>query len=105
MAALATIPEPSATALVFYDAMCRAIDAAYEVDEVKDIRDRAALEHYSRQARNIEAERQCCEIRLRAERKAGEVLRQIEKGKGALASRRLLAVRQGSATNGQPQPF
>ena len=27
--------------LVRYDAMCRAIDAAYEVDEVKDIRDKA----------------------------------------------------------------
>jgi hypothetical protein len=33
------------TELVKYDAMCRAIDAAYEVDEVKDIRDQArALE-------------------------------------------------------------
>jgi hypothetical protein len=44
-------------------------------DEVKDIRDKAmALEHYARQARNTEAERQACEIRLRAERKCGELL-------------------------------
>jgi hypothetical protein len=50
-------------ALAKYDAMCRAIDAAYEVDEVKDIRDKSiALEHYARQAKNIEAERQACEI-------------------------------------------
>jgi hypothetical protein len=83
MAALATIPEQRGTALVFYDAMCRAIDAAYEVDEVKDIATGRRLEHYCRQAHNVEAERQCCEIRLRAERKAGEVLRQIEKAKGA----------------------
>jgi hypothetical protein len=38
--------------------------------------------HYSRQAHNIEAERRCCEIRLRAERKAGDLLRQMDKLKG-----------------------
>jgi hypothetical protein len=71
------------TALVRYDAMCSAIAAAYTVDEVKDIRDRAAaLEHYSRQAHNVEAERQCCEIRLRAERKGGTLSAQLEKAQG-----------------------
>jgi hypothetical protein len=45
--------------LVRYDTMCRAIEAAHEVDEVKDIRDKAvALEHYARQAQNTDAERQ-----------------------------------------------
>lgn len=54
--------------LVRYDAMCRAIESAYAVDEVKDIRDQAiALETYARQAHNVEAERKACEIRLRAE--------------------------------------
>jgi hypothetical protein len=63
------------TTLVRYDAMCRAIAAAYEVDEVKDIRDKArAIEMYARQAQNTEAERKACEIRLRAERKCGEML-------------------------------
>jgi hypothetical protein len=68
--------------LVRYDAMCHAIAAAYSVDEVKDIRDKAmALEMYARQARNTEAERQACEIRLRAERKCGELLsEQLEHG-------------------------
>ena len=28
----------AATSLIRYDSMCKAIDAAYEVDEVKDIR-------------------------------------------------------------------
>jgi hypothetical protein len=77
------VAEP-VTALVRYDTMCSAIAAAYTVDEVKNIRDRvAALEHYSRQAHNVEAERQCCEIRLRAERKAGELLAKTQKAKGA----------------------
>ena len=67
-----------------YDAMCRAIDAAYEVDEVKDIRDKArAMEVYLRQAKNTEAERRACEIRLRAERKAGELLSERDKAKGS----------------------
>jgi hypothetical protein len=67
-------------ALIRYDTMCRAIDAAYRVDEVKDIRDKAsALEHYARQAKNIEAERQACEIRLRAERKCGQLLKKTVK--------------------------
>jgi len=71
------------TALVRYDAMCTAIDNAFEVDEVKDIRDKAmALEAYSRQARNTEAERRACEIRLRAERKAGSLLSGMERTPG-----------------------
>jgi hypothetical protein len=69
---------PAESQLMRYDTMCRAIDAAYEVDEVKDIRDQAiALEVYARQAKNTEAERKACEIRLRAERRAGELSRQI----------------------------
>ena len=71
------------TELVRYDEMCRAIDAAYEVDEVKDIRDKAAaLEHYAKQATNIEAERRACEIRLRAERKVGKLLREVARAQG-----------------------
>jgi hypothetical protein len=37
-----------------------------------------AIEVYARQARNTEAERQACEIRLRADRKVGLLLRERE---------------------------
>ena len=69
-------------ALVRYDAMCRAIEAAHEIDEVQDIRDQAlALEYYARQAVNTDAERKAIEIRLRAERKVGQLLARTEKAK------------------------
>lgn len=40
------------------------------------------MEAYFRQAKNTEAERRACEIRLRAERKAGQLLAKMEKAKG-----------------------
>jgi hypothetical protein len=66
--------------LVKYDAMILAIEACHSVDEVKEIRDKArAIEVYAAQALNRDAERQAAEIRIRAERKTGELLRQTKK--------------------------
>ena len=71
------------TAMVKYDAMCTAIEAARQVDEVKDIRDKAlAIQMYAKQAKNLDAERHAAEIRVRAERKCGELLREMPKAKG-----------------------
>jgi hypothetical protein len=69
--------------LVKYDTMCRAIGEAHAVDEVKDIRDKAiALEAYMRQIGNTEAEDRCYQIRMRAQRKAGELSKHITKAAG-----------------------
>jgi hypothetical protein len=81
--AVLTTPVREGITPALYDAMCRAIDAAFEVDEVKDIRDKArAFEVYAKMAQNVEAESRACEIRLRSERKAGLLLREMVKAKG-----------------------
>jgi hypothetical protein len=65
--------------LVKYDAMCKAIAACYSVDEAKEIRDRAeALEVYAKEANNLDAERKACGIRIRAERRVGELLKDMK---------------------------
>ena len=72
------------TELAKYDSMCRAIADCHAVDEVKDIRDKAlAMEHYAKQALDLESERKCIAIRLRAERKTGQLLKEREKAEGA----------------------
>jgi hypothetical protein len=77
---IALVLQAKPASLARYDAMCRAIEAAYKVDEVKEVRDQAiALETYARQAHNVEAERQACEIRLRAERKAGKLSAKLDR--------------------------
>lgn len=66
--------------VVLYDRMVHAIAACHGVDEVKDLRDKArALEVYAAQAKNIDAERKACEIRLRAERRAGEMFAEMQR--------------------------
>jgi hypothetical protein len=69
--------------LVRYDAMCRAIADCVAVDEVMDIRDKAAaLQAYYRQAGNVEAERDAARIRTRAAGRAGELLRDMQRTPG-----------------------
>jgi len=63
------------TELVRYDAACRAIAEAASIDEVKDIRDKAvAMRAYARMAKNFDMEAEAAVIRLRAERRVGEMI-------------------------------
>jgi hypothetical protein len=77
-----SLQPPSAT--LRYDEICRAIAVAYKVDEVKDLMDKAtAIQVYAHQSQNIEAERQACEIRMRATRRLGQLLKERDKPKGS----------------------
>lgn len=67
------ISQPNA--LIRYDAACRAVADCKSVDEAKHIRNYAeALRAYAKQAKNRELEVDAAEIRLRAERRVGELV-------------------------------
>jgi hypothetical protein len=75
--------EKQTAGLVHYSAMCREIQHCARIDEVKNIRDKAmALAVYAKQALNHDAEKKAAEVRLRAEIRAGELLKVMEKAKG-----------------------
>ena len=76
-------------ALAHYDAACKALAEAVAVDEVQAIRAEAeAVRAYAKQAKNRQMEVDAAEIRIRAERRLGELMAAqgeiIGKAKGQL---------------------
>src|SRR5262245_52619760 len=72
------------SSLTQFERIRRQLAEAVEVDEVKDVRDKAeALRLYLRQAgESMEMQNAVAEIKLRAERRAGELLAEMEKNRG-----------------------
>lgn len=77
-------PIQTTTGLVNFDRARSALALAHSIDEVKQIRDQAeAIRAYIKQQRgSFEMQNQAAEIKLRAERRAGEMLREQVRGQG-----------------------
>lgn len=74
--------------LIKYEAACRALAECKSIDEASEIVNRAeALKAYARQARNRDLEIDARDIRLRAERRMGEIIIEIRKEKTFKAGR------------------
>ena len=91
--------------------MISSIAECHRVDEVKDIRDRAWRVAPPRKAGNSDAEMRAMEVRMRAERRAGELLKETaangeRSGKGNRKSnvaRRLHFTNSHSPTSAFPR--
>lgn len=72
------------TTLTVFNEAYRALMAARNIDEVKQVRDKAeALRLYlKQQGESLEMQNACAEIKIRAERRAGEILKEMPKNEG-----------------------
>ena len=71
------------TTLIHMDVAKKELAKVTTIDEAKGIRDKAeALRVYAKQTeQGLDIQNQCAEIKIRAERKAGEILADMEKHK------------------------
>jgi hypothetical protein len=79
---LIPFPQSEGTdVLTHFDRARQELELAATIDEVKKIRDKAeALRQYAKQSRlSLDMQNRCAEIRIRAERRAGDMLKEMEK--------------------------
>lgn len=85
--------------LIKYEAACRAVAEARNIDEIREISSAAeAMRAYARQAKNKDLEIDAAEIRLRAERRLGE-LERMQKEAGLLNKGGRPSSKPGSKTD------
>ncbi len=86
----ATDSPPVSVPLLRYDAARVALEAASKIDEVKSIHDKAvAMAAYAKQAKDNDMVNWAVEIKVRAERRAGELLKAMPKNVGGQSAHKL----------------
>jgi hypothetical protein len=83
--------------VALYDKMCKAIEDTWNFNELNEIKDSASImAHASRISKNKENEHRAKDIRVRAERKLGEMLLLMKKNKGGRPKKTRSSVRRVS---------
>lgn len=76
-------PPSGCYGLLKYDAACLAIKEASEIDEVQEFLGKAeAMQIYGRQIKNTDLQNRAAMIRIRAQHRLGELLRETERNDG-----------------------
>src|SRR5262245_12006987 len=78
------VPASSADSLVQFERLRQEIEAARSIPDVKDLRDKAeAIRHYLQQAdESLTVLNAVAELKIRAERRAGQILLEMNKNQG-----------------------
>lgn len=91
--------------LLLYNKACRALYLAKNTDEVKDLRDKAeAMRAYAHQAKNRQLEIDATEIRIRAERRLGELIKAQKETVGLATGTRGQLVSRGVIGGTKTEP-